>query len=222
MISWALENLIKILMNRTILATVFVASTLVTGMLFAGIAFQDAEAIKPNLKTKPFKGTFSGTFGTPVGFPVAVTLASASGDFTHLGSSTLVGTFVVDFSTLGTPGPGCIDVLVGSSTITAGNGDTVLIDIGGVGIQCFLDDFGVAALNFAVPFCTPVANAPHTSTVSAPYVITGGDGRFVGATGSGTVSSAVDHCDPSVPSGNSFTATISGTIKYAASNRSGP
>lgn len=209
-------------MNRTILATIFVASTLVTGMLFAGIVLQDAEAAKPNPKTKPFKGTSSGTFITDISaFPIVTSTATSSGTFTHLGSSTSSGTFFVDFSTFGTlTSPNCITVLLSPSTTTAANGDIVTFDLGGVfGTQCFFDSGGAPATTL-VPFCGPSAGDPHTSTVSVDYAITGGDGRFAGATGSGTVSSAVNHCDPSAPLGNSFTTITSGTITFAASNKS--
>jgi len=210
-------------MNRKILATVFVALTLVTGLLFAGIAFQDAEAKKLNPITKPFKGTFSGTFMTPdfSDFPTVATAATSSGTYTHLGSSTSAGTFFVDFSTFGTlASPNCITVLASPSTTTAANGDTVTFVLGGVfGTQCFLDS-GLLPATSLVSFCGGAVGDPHTSTVFVDYAITSGDGMFFGATGSGTVSSAVNHCDPSVPSGNSFTATTSGTINYAASNKS--
>jgi len=204
-------------MNRKILATVFVASTLVIGMLFAGIVLQDAEATKPNPKTKPFKGTFSGTFMTPdfIAFPIVATAATSSGTYTHLGSSTSVGTFVVDFATFDGPGPGCVVVSPSASTTTAANGDNVTFDLGTVsGIQCFFDSTGAVATVFA--FCGATTDI-HTSTVVTDYDITGGDGRFVGATGSGTVSSAINHC---APNGDTFTGTLSGDIKYAASNKS--
>jgi len=198
-------------MNRMILATVFVALTLVTGLLFAGIAFQDAEAIKPNPKTKPFKGMFSGSFMAPTGpLTMFTSIAMSSGDYSHLGSSTSVGSFVVDFTSFSA---GCIDVLVGSSTTTAADGDTVDFDIGGgSSMQCFFDLGGLPATTLT--FCGAPSDI-HTSTVSADYVITDGTGRFDDASGSGTVSSAVNHC-----AGNTFTGTISGDIEYAASNKS--
>jgi len=213
MIKWALENL----MNRTILATVFVASTLVTGMLFAGIAFQDAEAIKPNPITKPLKGKFSGSFTTSVVEFIVTSMATSSGVYSHLGSSTSVGSFVVDLATFGIPDPGCVSVLPSVSTITAANGDDVTFDLGTVpGIQCFFDSTGAAATVLA--FCGAVINI-HTSTVFTDYDITGGTGIFDDALGSGTVSSAINHC---APNGDTFTGTLSGDIEYAASNRSVP
>ena len=202
-------------MNRTILATIFVASTLVTGMLFAGIVLQDAEAAKPNPKTKPLKGTFSGSFTTSVVGAIVTSTAFSSGIYSHLGSSTSAGTFIVDFSTFGTlTSPNCITVLLSPSTTTAANGDTVDFALVS-GTQCFFDSGLAPATTLA--FCVAGAGNPVTSTVNTVYDITGGTGRFLDADGTGTVSSAVIHCGPS---GNTFTGITSGTITYAASNKS--
>ncbi len=187
---------------------------LVSGLTMAA-ALDDAEAKKPNLKTKPFKGKFSGSFTTSVAGTVITSTATSSGIYSHLGSSTSVGTFVVDFATFDGPGPGCVVVSPSASTTTAANGDNVTFDLGTVsGIQCFFDSTGAVATVFA--FCGATTDI-HTSTVVTDYDITGGDGRFVGATGSGTVSSAINHC---APNGDTFTGTLSGDIKYAASNKS--
>ena len=187
-------------------------TVLVTGLTLAA-TLDDAEAKKPNPKTKPFKGTFSGSFTTSKAEAIITSTATSSGNYSHLGSSTSVGTFVVDLATFGVPGPGCVDVLPSASTTTAANGDNVTFDLG-TGIQCFFDSTGAVATG--LNFCGDAANI-HTSTVVTDYDITGGDGRFVGADGSGTVSSAINHCPPN---GNTFTGTISGDIKYAASNKS--
>ena len=189
-------------------------TVLITGLTLAA-TLDDAEAKKPNPKTKPFKGTFSGSFTTSVAGAIVTSTATSSGIYSHLGSSTSAGTFVVDLATFGDPAPGCVDVSPSTSTTTAANGDDVTFDLGKEsGIQCFFDSTGAVATSLA--FCGAATNI-HTSTVVTDYDITGGDGRFVGAAGSGTVSSAINHC---APNGDTFTGTLSGDIKYAASNKS--
>jgi len=201
----------KTLFGKKLLVLVTI-TVLVTGLTLAA-TFDDAEAKKPNPKTKPFEGTFSGSFTATVVGLVITSDATSSGNYSHLGSSTSVGTFVVDLATFGVPGPGCVDVLPSASTTTAANGDDVTFDLGS-GIQCFFDSTGAVATGLA--FCGAATDI-HTSTVVTDYDITGGDGRFDGASGSGTVSSAINHCGPN---GNTFTGTLSGDIKYAASNKS--
>ena len=190
-------------------------TVLITGLTLAA-TLDDAEAKKPNPKTKPFKGTFSGSFTTIQVGTIVTSTATSSGIYSHLGSSTSAGTFVVDFATFDDPAPGCVDVSPSTSTTTAANGDDVTFDLGKEsGIQCFFDSTGAVA---TVPaFCGTEATNIHTSTVVTDYDITGGDGRFIGADGSGTVSSAINHCGPN---GDTFTGTISGDIMYAASDKS--
>jgi len=190
-------------MNRMILATVFVASTLVTGMLFTGIVLQDAEAMKPNPKVKPFKCFSSGTF-TSDGIDSVTT---GVGNCSQMGKITTSG----DFTVTGVADV-CLTIESTNSVLTAANGDQVNLYI--TGTQCFFDENGEPTA--PVNFCQ--IGGAHTSTVDGDYDITDGDGIFTDADGSGDINSDVNHCDDP-PNTDTFESTISGTIEYAASNK---
>ena len=193
--------------NKLTLPALLTVTVLVAGVFLMGTTFEDAEAKKPNPKIKPFKcsssGTFSGDDGT----------FSQTGKCSHMGKTTTSGTFGV---TGGEIVDGVVCVTIGSidTVLTAANGDIVKMSI--TGTQCFFDENG-DAVDATGSFCS--AGDAHTSTVDGTYDITGGDGRFTDATGSGTILYDANHCDDP-PNTDTFESTISGTIKYAASNKS--
>ena len=107
-------------------------------------------------KEVPFHGTIQGIEITDVQFPKLFVDGSGSGKATHLGCFTVTYDVVVDFPTHTT---------FGSSVFTAANGDNVFTDIIGSG--------------------TPTEN-PDVHIVVEVHTITGGTGRFAGASGSFT------------------------------------
>ncbi len=131
--------------------------------------------------SEPFKGSFSETFTIVNPPPVIVANASGSGQITHEGLSTesFVGT--VDFTNVD-PQTGCAhDSAIGS--ITGASGDSV--NISAVG-----------------EFCS------NTGVDSGTFTVTGGTGRFVGATGGGTYSSVANF------STGTSSETYDGSITY--------
>jgi hypothetical protein len=102
----------------------------------------------------PFHGTIQAIEIAEVQFPKLFVDGGGSGTATHLGHFTVVYEVEVDFLAHST---------VGSSIFTAANGDNVFTDIIGSG--------------------TPTEN-PDVHTVVEVHTITGGTGRFEGATGS--------------------------------------
>jgi hypothetical protein len=105
-------------------------------------------------KPIPFKGSIQAIEIAEVQFPKLFVDGSGSGEATHLGHFTVAYDVVVDFPTHTT---------FGSSVFTAANGDNVFTDIIGSG--------------------TPTEN-PDVHIVVEVHTITGGTGRFAGATGS--------------------------------------
>ncbi len=95
----------------------------------------------------------------------------------------------IDSPTTGHFGPG-------TATFTAPNGDTLTLSQWGT-------------------FTTVMTADSFTSFVDAEWVVSGGTGRFEGASGSGKATVVGDI------NANSSTSTYWGTITYAASNRSG-
>jgi len=189
----------KLLMIATI-------TVLVTGLTLA-VTLDDAEAKKPNPKVKPFKCSSSGTFDGITGD------FSQTGNCSHMGETTTSGTFGLTGGFPLVDGFVCATIESTDTELTGDNGDTVEMSI--TGIQCFFDENGNPV--DAGGFCG--AGEAHTSTVVGTYDITGGDGRFTEATGSGTILSNANHCDEE-PNTDTFESTISGTIEYAASNKS--
>jgi hypothetical protein len=107
-------------------------------------------------KEVPFHGTIQGIEITDVQFPKLFVDGSASGEATRLGHFTVAYDVVVDF---------LAHTTIGSSVFTAANGDNVFTDIIGSG--------------------TPTEN-PDVHIVVEVHTITGGTGRFAGASGSFT------------------------------------
>ena len=103
----------------------------------------------------PFRGSFQGVDIADVQFPKLFVDGSGSGNATHLGRFNLAYELEVDLLTLPIES-------FGSSVFTAANGDNVFTDIIGFG--------------------TPTEN-PDVHVVVEVHTITGGTGRFAGATG---------------------------------------
>jgi len=185
------------------LPVLLTVTVLVAGIFSMGTTFEDAEAVKPNPKEKPFNCSSSGIFDG-----VALTF-SQTGNCSQMGKTTSSGTFVVT-GVVDVGGVDCVTIGSTDTVLTAANGDTVTLET--TGTQCFFDENG-DAIDAIGTFCG--AGEAHTSTVDGTYDITGGDGRFTGATGSGTTFSDANHCFT-----DTFESTISGTIEYAASNKS--
>jgi hypothetical protein len=81
--------------------------------------------------------------------------------------------------------------------------------------QCFYDSEGLPAA-VGLPFCG-VAPSIYTSIATGTYAITGGtiNGQSVTG-GTGTVTSAVDHCaGDGAPFGNASETALKGTVLYA-------
>lgn len=116
--------------------------------------------------TAPFQGTLQGTFTvTPVTPPFIVdVLLNARGNATQLGQFTLIFPHRVDRSTVPSTG-------VGIYTFKAANGDMVFAQVNGK--------------------ATPTATAGVLSGVEIG-TITGGTGRFAGATGSFVCERVID------------------------------
>ena len=104
----------------------------------------------------PFKGTFQGVDIADVQFPTLFVDGSASGNAIHLGRFTMTYELEVDLLTLPLES-------FGSSLFTAANEDSLATDITGL--------------------ATPTAN-PDVVSIEEAHTITGGTGRFAGATGS--------------------------------------
>ena len=105
-------------------------------------------------KELPFRGTIQGVEIATVEFPLLFVDATGSGEASHLGRFTLTYELEVDLLTLPFE-------TSGSAVFTAANGDSLFTDIVGLG--------------------TP--DGDFVSVVEA-HTITGGTGRFEGASGS--------------------------------------
>ena len=192
--------------NKSTLPVLLTVAVLVAGVFAMGTTFEDAEAAKPNPKIKPFNCSASGIFDGVTGD------FSQTGNCSHMGKTTSVGTFAT-----GAPVGDCLTI-VSIDSVTAANGDTVTLET--IGTQCFFNEAGDAIpIGILTGFCGVAATNAYTSTVDGTYDITGGDGKFTDADGSGTTHSDANHCDD-LPNTDTFESTISGTIEYAASNRS--
>ena len=126
----------------------------------------------------PFHGSLAGVFTITDTFPFATVSANLTGNATHLGRFTLALPHTVDLSA--TP-PSAI----GTFVFIAANGDTVTGTF-------------VGAVDSAAP---PVVH------VTEPATITGGTGRFAGASGSFTIERSLNLV--TLTTSGSFNGTIS-------------
>ena len=103
----------------------------------------------------PFKGSLSGSATiTPLGGPIVAVHLEATGTATYLGRFSLDAPHVVNQATL---------TGVGTYTLTAANGDTVTASLAGT---------------------ARMVEPPNVIAITETATITGGTGRFEGATGS--------------------------------------
>jgi hypothetical protein len=103
----------------------------------------------------PFKGTLSGTAAvTPLNPPMLAVRIDATGTATYLGRFTLEAPHTVNAATL---------VGVGTYLMTAANGDTITADLAGTAVM---------------------VEPPNVVAITETATVTGGTGRFAGATGS--------------------------------------
>ena len=157
--------------------------TLTTSALIAlgALAVPSTAAAAP---IAPFKAFYAGSFtGTTTGFSVGGT-----GHATLLGSSTNSGTVVMQSE----PNPTCPTtgfVVTNNETITAADGDQITITI--LDAPC------------------PVQGEPGIYDGVSQYVITGGTGRFAGATGTGSFDGRGNF---NTPDHLTFTYSFNGTI----------
>jgi hypothetical protein len=131
----------------------------------------------------PFKGTINSiettaaVFPPDVPFPTLLVEGSGSGNATHLGAYTVTFEFAVSLDDFSASG---------SYEFVAANGDRLFTDV--VGLGTAPDEDGV-------------------STLTVTHTITGGTGRFAGASGSFTEESVL----------NTFTHVKSGSFKGSMS-----
>ena len=103
----------------------------------------------------PFRGTLEGTATiTPLTPPMVSVRIEATGSATYLGRFTLEAPHVVNQATL---------TAVGTYLITAANGDTITADLAGT---------------------ATMVEPPYVISITETATVTGGTGRFAGATGS--------------------------------------
>lgn len=131
-----------------------------------------AATVSPSAtSTTPFKGRLEGIADPPAFEPPPSPFFSAhllaSGNATHLGRFTMDYSHRVNLLTLAG---------TGTAVFTAANGDTLTTSVEGT----------------ATPTSSPTA-----FTVLETHTVTGGTGRFAGATGSFVVTRSVDFADPS-------------------------
>ena len=128
-------------------------------------------------KEVPFRGSFRGVDIADVQFPKLFVDGSGSGNATHLGRFTLAYELEVDLITHET---------FGSSVFTAANGASIFTDI--------------------IGRATPTEN-PDVVSIVEVHTITGGTGRFAGATGGFIRKYSLDRV--TLVSSGSFAGTIS-------------
>jgi hypothetical protein len=134
---------------------------------------------------KPLKGTFWGTWATTAYDGTVKAHDVGTALLTHLGRSTFDGYLTTDWSD---PYNGIVG---GTMTVVAANGDRLNFDL--VGTQTPNQFF---------------TQAQFTGT----YTLTGGTGRFAGATGDGTISALLT-IESDLIHGLITNGEISGTIK---------
>lgn len=179
--------------------TLFAAALMVVASIDDAVADSDS---------KKFQCRLNGTFFTPVGTSVvSVAIGNCNAG---LGKVASAGTLIVD----STPNANdCFDVASDTEgTLTFNKkGRSITSEI--IAEQCFQNANGEQVIPSG--FCGDSDTDAHTSTVDGTFTITDGTGKFEGATGSGTFTSKVNHCDSEFPLGNSFESKFKGVIELA-------
>ena len=177
--------------------------TLLAATLMVVASMDDAIA---DSDSKKLKCKFNGTFFTPVG--ESVVSAAVGKCNAGLGKVASAGTLIVS----SIPNAiGCFDVVSDAEgTITFNKkGRSLTTEI--TAEQCFQNANGEQVI--PTGFCGGSDTDAHTSTVDGTFTITDGTGKFEDATGSGTFTSKVNHCDSEFPLGNSFESKLKGVIE---------
>jgi hypothetical protein len=130
----------------------------------------------------PFEGSGSGTFSDTSSNTVALT---GSGHYTHLGLTTITATSTIT----GTSACGGFTATE-QDTYAGANGDAVYLTVHEV-------------------FCS--TSASNVFLLSGTFTVTGGTGRFEGASGSGTIQATATFL---AATSGSFSGTTAGTIAY--------
>ena len=145
-------------------------------LLAAGASVVPATPVMADQPTEaglvPFSATYSGTYQAQVVPPhVIITDTGGKGQATHLGTFELTNRILVNLArgpVEGCPVPGTTEVF--TATLTGADGDDIVLEGTGHGCQ----------------------TSPTTVSVVDTVEVTGGTGRFEGATGSITVRTAVN------------------------------
>jgi hypothetical protein len=118
---------------------------------------------------EPFKATLGpyvgDTFVVPVSPPIAGARTTARGEAALLGPITYLDLHTIHFGVDGRP----VSFTDGVGVLTAANGDALFISFSGLSRA-----------------------TATTAMAEGPYIVTGGSGRFAGATGSGVRTGVVD------------------------------
>lgn len=142
--------------------------------------------------TRPWQGDFTGTAlttgVTTSPYSIVVT-TTGTGNALHLGLSSVTVVMSVGWFCQSTP---CSGPFAGTGTVTAANGDAVYLTYSGT---------------FDAPDPLPTWNA-----MTGTYTVTGGTGRFEGATGSGAISAEEELLD--LAGSHYILMHFNGTITY--------
>jgi hypothetical protein len=114
---------------------------------------------------------------------------TGTGEATHLGKISEAALFIIDPASV--PAPGCT-TNTGSMTFTGANGDGITLALRGINCQL----------------------TPTIGLALSSYVVSGGTGRFSGATGSGT---EIVHIDTSNAAFSTGVTNFSGTLSTPGS-----
>jgi hypothetical protein len=137
----------------------------------------------------PFSAALSGSATTTgCGFLTICLAGTDQGIATHLGFATLTSTATVQITSTPCDGGGVLTNFMETATLTAANGDTLTLS--GSGTACVVAGHAIA---------------------TAELTVTGGTGRFAGATGS--LAESIDHNLAT----NAETVNLSGTISTPGS-----
>jgi hypothetical protein len=166
----------------------------------AGLTRLATAVVQADTHFVPMKGTANGVAAIgplaidhQTGLPYVPVTITGSGNISHLGSVTITGSHRTEFIFSGGKLVSSL-ILDGQATITAANGDEIFIAYSGTGV--------------------PTANG-FNDTFS--YTITGGTGRFSGASGSGVITSTDE---PGTPTHVPFVFDLEGVISTVGSSKS--